>query len=131
MMSVLKWIVIAVFAVLGLSISILAISVYDENRQARELESLCATANVGTRVDTFLEKATKTKFRVRTGGAGGKDEEEWFDREYLRIGRWLNSKDITDDYTVVIAKPGLGYYACIVIHNDSRIISASFEDRSS
>jgi hypothetical protein len=130
-MRLLKWLAIAIFTVFGLSILIVAIWIYDENRQARELQSLCATANVGTQVDAFLGKATKTKFRVRTGGPAGKDEDEWFDREYLRIGRWLNNRDITDDYTVVIAKPGLGYYACVVIHQDSRIISASFEDRSS
>jgi len=109
MLRLLKWILIAVFAVIGLLISIVAIWVYDENRQARELESLCATAKVGAKLDSLLDDAAKTKFRVRTGGAAGKNEDEWFDREYLRIGRWLNNKDITDDYTVVIAKPGLGY----------------------
>lgn len=35
------------------------------------------------------------------------------------------------DYSVVFAKPGVGYYACIVIHKDGLVQSAWFEDHSS
>jgi hypothetical protein len=106
--------------------------IYNEVNQQRGLESLCATAKVGGTIDTFLDDTAKTTYKVRTGGSTGKDDNEWFDREYLRIGVWLNkSKKISDDYTVVFAKPGIGYYACIVIHRDALVTSAWFEDRSS
>lgn len=40
------------------------------------------------------------------------------------------TKNISDDYTVVFVKPGIGYYACIVIHKNDLITDAWFEDRS-
>ena len=116
-------------------ISIIGLSAYwvnEDVRQSSGLEELCATANDGGSVGLFLEAAASPDFNIRKGGAGGKNEDEWFDREYLRIGNYLKSTmEVPLDYAVVFAKPGLGYYACIVTHVDDLIITASYEDRSS
>jgi hypothetical protein len=105
---------------------------YDEVSQPSGLDSLCGTAKAGGTIKTFLDDAAKTTYKVRTGGPSGKDENEWFDREYLRLGEWLRkTKNISDDYSVVFAKPGMGYYACIVVHKNGSVITAWFENRSS
>jgi hypothetical protein len=102
-----------------------------EISQQSRLESLCATAEAGGKIQTFLDEAADRKFSLRSAGATARNEDEWFDREYLRIGKWLNDKGNSGEYTVVFAKPGIGYYACIVIHQDALITDAWFEDRSS
>ena len=69
---------------------------------------------------------------MRTGGSARKDDVGWFDREYLRIGEYLrNTKRISDDYAVAFAKPGVGYYACIIVHRDNLVKDAWYEDMSS
>ena len=96
------------------------------------LENLCATVNEGGSIESCLSHVADTKFKVRTGGPNGKDQDEWFDREYLRIRDQLKQiANVDGDYTVVFAKPGIGYYAFIVIHDEDLISSATFEDRSS
>jgi hypothetical protein len=106
---------------------------YSEFTQPRELARLCAATTRGTSVQQVLEKAAaNNSFRARTGGSAGKDDGEWFDREYLRIGEYLRkTKSLSDDYTVVFAKPGMGYYACIIVHKGHLVTDAWFEDRSS
>lgn len=106
--------------------------VYNEVSQQSELNTLCSMAKVGGPIKTFWDDAARTTFKLRAGGPTGKDENEWFDRQYLRLGAWLKqTKTRSDDYTVVFAKPGIGYYACIVLHEDGLVTSAWFEDRSS
>ncbi len=96
------------------------------------LENLCATVNEGGSIESCLSHVADTEFKVRTGGPNGKDQDEWFDREYLRIRDQLKQiANVDGDYAVVFAKPGIGYYACIVIHDEDLISSATFEDRSS
>jgi len=115
-----------------LFIGIVVYAVKENVRQSSELEELCATAHDGGSVGLFLEAAASPDFKVRQGGVDGKDEAEWFDREYLRIGNFMkNTMEVPLDYAVVFAKPGLGYYACIVTHDDDLIVTANFEDRSS
>ena len=46
----------------------------------------------------------------------------------LRIGTRLGLPG--DGYSVVFAKPGVGYSACILKHKDGVITSGTFEDRS-
>lgn len=104
---------------------------YRNASQRSGLASLCATARAGEPITTLLNSAAKTKFKLRTGGPIRKDENDWFDREYLRIGEWLKeTKNISDDYTIVFAKPGIGYYACVVLHPDALVTRAWFENRS-
>jgi len=130
--NLLKGIVYLVFFAAILIIGFLVYVVKEEVRQRTGLEELCATADGGGSVGLFLEAAATPDFKIRKGGAGGKNEDEWFDREYLRIGNYLKSTmEVPTDYTVVFAKPGLGYYACVVTHVDDLIITASYEDRSS
>ena len=95
------------------------------------LISLCGKAKAGSVMPAFLESAAKNaRFRARTGGEAGKSDVDWFDREYVLLGRRLKSeKKLTGDYSIVFAKPGIGYYACVVIHKDGVIQSAWFEDR--
>lgn len=105
---------------------------YDQVTDRRELVALCEGAKTGSSVAAFLESGTKnSRFKVRTGGAAGKSDAEWFDREYLRIGERLKRQNkLADDYSIVFAKPGIGYFACIAIHRDGAISRAWFEDRS-
>ena len=99
--------------------------------QERGLRKLCTNAEQGMALNKFLTEANNTSFKVRTGGSKGKNEDEWFDREYLRYGvRLSKGKNISDGYTVVFAKPGIGFYACIVIHKNNMITAAWFEDHA-
>ena len=105
--------------------------VFNEVSQPRGLRALCETATGGRAVRAFMEDAAATSYHRRAGGPAGKNEDEWFDRQYLRIGKSLaESKNIRGDYSVVFAKPGIGYYACIVVHDGGVIDSAWFEDHS-
>lgn len=106
---------------------------YNEVARPRELAELCAATPPGTSVQHVLEKAAPNKaLRARTGGPVGKNDNEWFDREYLRLGAYLRTtKNVSDDYTVIFAKPGVGYYACIIVHSGNLVKDAWFEDRSS
>ena len=132
MKKILKIIGYTVVAVPLLVLLLIGAWVYDDISQSNKLQSICDTARIDIEVETILRNATKDYFTVRTGGLKGKDDKEWFDREYLRLGIYLEkAKNITDDYSIVFAKPGLGYYACIVVHKDGLVKSAWFEDRSS
>ncbi len=127
-----KWLKRVSYVVVGIPLLLLAQCIVMEVSQQSGLEKFCAAAEDGGSFKTFLSDAANTNFKVRTGGPTGKDEDEWFDREYLRIGEQLKQTMNADvDYTVVFAKPGIGYYACIVIHDGALIMTARFEDRSS
>lgn len=103
--------------------------VYEQISQPMRLESLCGTAKMGETIKPFLDAVATTDYKLRTGGPSGGNEDDWFDREYLRIGtRLKQTKNISDDYTVVFAKPGVGYYACIIVHTNGTVRSAWFED---
>lgn len=121
------------FAIVAVPVLLLGQCIYSEIAQPRALATLCATAARGTSHQQVLERANANKsFRVRTGGPTGKDDREWFDRQYLRYGEYLRkTKNLSDAYTVIFAKPGLGYYACIIVHKDNLVKDAWFEDQSS
>ena len=105
---------------------------YHEINQPRELASLCKSATPGRRITEFMAEAARPPFKPRTGGPVGKNPDEWFDRQYLRTGKYLvETKKMPGDYSVVFAKPGMGYYACILVHKDGVVQSAWFEDHSS
>ena len=129
-MSVTKAILVVIAAV---PLLFIGQCMYASVAQPAELQKLCATAKGGTSVRQALAKfAGNESFKVRTGGPAGKKDGEWFDREYLRIGDYLRkSKNIPDDYTVIFAKPGVGYYACIIVHQADVVKDAWFDDRSS
>ena len=120
-----------VYTVAALPILVIGQCVYNEVSQRSGLESLCETATAGSAIKKSLDDTAKTAYKLRTGGPAGKNDTEWFDREYLRLGEYLKqTRKISDDYTVVFAKPGIGYYACIIVHKEGLIQSAWFEDRS-
>ena len=118
------------YTIVAIPILVIGQCVYNEVSQQNGLESLCGTATAGVAIKSFVNDAAKTHYKLRAGGPTGKDDNEWFDREYLRLGEYVK-KDIVEDYTVVFVKPGMGYYACIVIHKDGLVRRAWFEDRSS
>lgn len=121
------------YAMAAVPIFVLGQCMYNEIAQPRELAALCAATSRGTSVQHALDKAAMNKaLKARTGGPVGKDDNEWFDREYLRLGEHLRTtKNLSDDYTIVFAKPGMGYYACIVIHRGDLVKDAFYENRSS
>ena len=120
------------YVIAAIPLLFLAQCMYNEVSQPRALRSLCDTAKFGSTLDKFLGGSTKSIYKVRTGGPKEKDDTEWFDREYLRIGEYLKkTKKIAEDYTVVFVKPGMGYYACIVLHKNGLVEGAWFVDRSS
>jgi hypothetical protein len=127
-----KLVKIVVYAIVLLPILFVAQWIYFESSQSSQLLSLCDTAKKGNSIQFLLIAAASNEFELRTNGAVGKDKNDWHDREYLRIGAWLKKvKQIEDNYTVVFAKSGIGYYACIVTHEHETITKAWFEDRSS
>ena len=120
------------YTVAAIPLLVIGQCMYNEISQPSGLRSLCATAKSGGTLKTFLDDSAKTIYKVRTGGPREKNDTEWFDRQYLRIGEYLKqTKRISEDYTVVFAKPGIGYYACVVIHKNGLVQSAWFEDKSS
>ncbi len=123
-LRLLRWVVIA--AVL-IPVLLLATCVGRELLSSRELADLCATLAPGR----VLEPDARPGIESRSARVPERAE-DWFDREYRRI---LAAESLSEpgggDLTVLFAKPGLGYYACIVRHRDGRIVTARFVDRSS
>ena len=121
------------YAIAAVPVLVLGQCMYKEIAQPRELAALCAATTRGTTTQQVLEKAAANEsLKARTGGPAGKDDRDWFDREYLRLGEYLRkTKSLSDDYTVVFAKPGMGYHACIIVHKGNVVKEAWFEDRSS
>lgn len=119
-----------VFIVVAVPMAFLGNCAYQEYSQHSAARDACSEAKPGAKLAAVLERAAGyPRLKVRTGGPGGKDESEWFDREYLRIG--VRLKLPPDGYSVVFAKPGIGYSACILTHKDGVITSGTFEDRTS
>ena len=120
------------YAILAIPVMFVGNCVYNEVSQPSGLRALCDTATSGRTIKAFMDDAAATAFHRRAGGPAGKNEDEWFDRQYLRIGKYLaEEKKMPGDYSVVFAKPGMGYYACIVMHDGGVIRSAWFENHSS
>lgn len=110
----------------------LADCVYREISQNRALQRLCTSVGPESNVAKVLAKAKEQHFNVRVGGPNGLDDSEWFDREYARIVDWHNqSNEKPSDVAVVFAKPGMGYYACVIEHKQGAVVEAQFVDRSS
>lgn len=119
------------YVIVGLPILLLAQCMYRQVAEPNALATSCAAAAPqGTSLHQVLQAAgTNSSLRIRTGGPAGKNEHEWFDRQYLRVGEYLRKTlNRPDDYTVVFAKPGLGYYACILLHDGDTVKDAWFED---
>ncbi len=95
------------------------------------LKEICDAASPGANAREILAAAAEKKYRVRTGGMNNLDEDEWFDREYVRIIRRTRiTGNEFSTTSVVFAKPGVGYYACIMHHENNSITKSWFEDNS-
>jgi hypothetical protein len=121
---VLRWLIYAVVLVPVLA---LVTCVVQEGVVKHGLADACA----GLAPGTPLADVPASRYESRAGTALGGDA-WWFDREYRRILAMEGLDEPgADGLLVLFAKPGIGYYACIVRHRDGRVRSARFVDRSS
>ena len=120
----LRWMLLVLIVI---PVLVLATCVGREVLVSGELEGLCGDLDPGRP----LADVTTSGFETRSTRVP-EDGEDWFDREYRRI-QTKESDGVAglDDLMVLFAKPGLGYYACIVRHRDGRVTSARYVDRSS
>ena len=110
----------------------LAQCVYVEISQREKLFSLCENSGVGKKISSILKEATSTAFQIRSETMHSDTEGDWFNREYNRILEQANKdKNSSKAYVVIFAKPGIGYYACIIEHAAGLVTKSRFEDRSS
>jgi hypothetical protein len=87
---------------------------------------------VSKKLSIALNEAIKAKFEVRSNITDIKDKIDWFDREYNRIFKQFKKKSSgSTELTIIFAKPGMGYYACIIEHENKLITESQYEDRSS
>jgi len=115
-----------------LPVIFLARCAYVETTQRSELRALCENSSPGKKLSIDLNEAKKAGFRVRSNFPVSKDKADWFDKEYNRIVKQLKKKSSTSTaYTIIFAKPGLGYYVCIIEHEKDLIVKSRYEDRSS
>ena len=111
----------------GVPVLLLATCIGREVQVSRELELACNGLTPGYPV----VGAEVTGFESRSRAAP-EATEDWFDREYRRIAAEPRHDTGSDaGLLVLFAKPGLGYYACIVEQRDGRVRSARYVDRSS
>ena len=111
---------------------LLAQCMYIETSQRNNLSSLCEKSDEGKKLSNIINEAKQAKFEVRSEILFSEKERDWFNREYDRILKQIkkdNSKSAA--HTVVFAKPGIGYYACIIEHENGLIKKSQYEDRSS
>jgi hypothetical protein len=105
---------------------------YSEESQRNNLLRLCENINFGSAVTGILDEARKEKFEIRSETLKSKKERDWFNRQYdsfLETFRQNNNAE--DSVTIIFAKPGIGYYACIIEHYDDSVKKARYLDRSS
>ena len=120
----LRWMLLMLIVI---PILVLATCVGREVLVSGELESLCGDLDPGRP----LAGVTTTGFEARSDRVP-EAEEDWFDREYRRIQvQEPDGVPGVDRLLVLFAKPGIGYYACIVRHRDGKVTSARYIDRSS
>ena len=110
----------------------LAQCIFVETSQRNNLSSLCERSDEGKKLSTVINEARQAKFKVRSENLLSEKERDWFNREYNRILKQLKKdKRKSAAHTVVFAKPGIGYYACIIEHENGLIKKSQYEDRSS
>ena len=120
----LRWMLLALIVI---PVLVLATCVGREVQVSGELESLCGDLDPGHSLAGVTTSGFEARYdRVPEAG------EDWFDREYRRI-QVQESDGVpgVDRLLVLFAKPGIGYYACIVRHRDGKVTSARYVDRSS
>lgn len=104
--------------------------VFVETDQRHNLQSLCDKGHLNKQLSMVLVEAKTAGFKVR-GQITNREKMDGFDRAYNRIHRQFVDEANQSALTVVFAKPGMGYYACLIAHDDDLIIEAVYEDRSS
>jgi len=120
----LNWVLLVLIMI---PILALATCIGREVMVSRELESLCNGLDPGRPLATAMASGFEARFdRIPDA------EEDWFDREYRRIHvQETQGVAGVDGLLVLFAKPGIGYYACIVRNRDGKVTSARYVDRSS
>lgn len=115
-----------------LSILFLAKCTYSEVSQRNNLLRLCENIKSGDEVTDIINKANKEGFEIRSETLKSMKARDWFNRQYDRFLETFRENENAKDYlTVIFAKPGIGYYACIIEHDDVLVKHARYLDRSS
>ena len=110
----------------------LAQCMHSEVSQRNNLLRLCENINFGSAVTAILDEARKENFEIRSETLKSKKERDWFNRQYDSfLDTFRKSNNADDSLTIIFAKPGIGYYACIIEHYDDSAIKARYLDRSS
>ena len=129
---VFKLLKLAGLVIVILSILFLARCMYFEVSQRDNLLSLCNEISTESMLQDILSKAKKEKFEIRSESLRSSKDRDWFNREYDRMLDALRKNDKAEkSLTIIFAKPGIGYYACTIEHEDSLVKGAKFLDRSS
>ena len=115
-----------------LSILFLAQCMYSEVSQRNNLLRLCENINSGSAVSDALVKAQKDKFEIRSESLRSIKERDWFNRQYDGfLEAFKKNNNVEEFLTIIFAKPGIGFYACIIEHDGNSIRNARYLDRSS
>ena len=115
-----------------LSILFLAQCMYSEVSQRNNLLRLCENINSGSAVSDALVKAQKDKFEIRSESLRSIKERDWFNRQYDGfLEAFKKNNNVEESLTIIFAKPGIGFYACIIEHDGDSIRNARYLDRSS
>lgn len=110
----------------------LAQCMYSEVGQRNNLLNLCESINFGSAVTGILDEARKENFEIRSETLKSEKERDWFNRQYDRfLDEFRKSNNADDSLTIIFAKPGVGYYACVIEHYDDSAKKARYLDRSS
>ena len=115
-----------------LSILFVAQCMYVETDQRDSLLELCGNLTAGNRLSSVLSAPQMEKFEIRSESLRSEKERDWFNRKYDEYSDGIKKNDdFTKALTIIFAKPGIGFYACIIVHDDDSVISAQYLDRSS
>lgn len=115
-----------------LSTLFLAQCIYSEVSQRDNLLRLCENISSGSAVSDALARAQKGKFEIRSESLRSNKERDWFNRQYDRfLEAFRKNNNIEESLTIIFAKPGVGFYACIIEHGGDSVMNARYLDRSS
>jgi hypothetical protein len=93
---------------------------------------LCEKIKSGSPLPNIIDEAKMERFEIRSETHKSSKERDWFNRQYDRfLDAFKKMNNADKSLTIIFAKPGIGYYACVMEHRGDLIIEARFLDRSS
>ena len=123
---------IGILIILFLAVLFLAQCMYSEMSQRDNLQRLCVSITPGSDISGILAEAEKFRgFEVRSEALRSTRERDWFNRQYDGfLETFRKNNDTATSLTIIFAKPGIGYYACIIEHDGELAKVARYLDRS-